>query len=603
MSESTAVVDLLDRADEERAAGREAAAAALYDDAIAAARASGDLAVLTRACLAAASLHVFGTDPGRLPAELYDVLARTTDDADRSRIAAALAHCWTYGGQASRAAPFADEALDRAERARDPALLADALDAMLACHWGPDDLELRAQLGRRLDEVAAHVLAPNTRLQAHLWGLQVACETLNVQSLHRHLRALERLADESPRARFFAVSRRLMYDLLCGRTDTADELIKTADTCAEASGLADAWMVVQAMRGYAAVIGGEVETCARVAAEAERFAVSEGAVEVCAEAAWIWIGARRLDHVERLVDTLDGRVLHDLPRDVNWLLTLQCTLEAALAVGSREVIDTAAQLLQPYENRAVFNAGGVNFHGLTDDTLARAADVAGDHDRAAALRERALATYIRLGAHWWYDRLHNWLPGRATVSPSTATAAFHPIPGGLWLIGYGSGRPVRELRGFRYLSMLLSRPGAWIPAVDLVGAGAPTVVQPAVDRMIDDRALAAYRARLTAIEEELTEAEDWSDLARAESLHAERSALLDQVAAATGIGGRLRATGSTAEKARVAVTKAIGTALARIADLDERLADHLRTAVHTGTECSYRPVDDHPVWILKDPDV
>ncbi|QGN34935.1 hypothetical protein [Microlunatus sp. Gsoil 973] len=606
-----AVIDLLDRADHERAAGREDDAAALYDEAIAVARTSGDLQLWIRACLGAASLHVFGTDPGRLPAQLYDLLVRTTEDADRSRVAAALAHCWTYGGQASRAALFAAEALERAERSADPELVADALDAMLACHWGPDDLELRSRLGTRLDEVAAHVLAPNSRLQAHLWGLQVACETLNIQSLHRHLRALERLGSESPRARFFAASRRLMYDLLCGRTDTAEQLINTADSCSGASGLADAWMVVLAMRGYAAVIAGDRDTCARVAAEAEAFALAEGAAEVCAEAAWLWIGADRLDHAERLVDTLRGRVLEELPRDVNWLLTLQATLEAALAAGSREVVETAARLLGPYEGRAVFNAGAVNFHGLTDDTLARAAEITGDLDRAKALRDRALTGYIRLGARWWYDRLQAWAPGRTpgsapVTTPATTPATtvhLHPIAGDLWLIGAGDGRPFRGLRGFQYLRMLLSRPGSWIPAVDLAGGGTRTVVQPAVDTVIDGRALAAYRARLAAIEEELAEAEDWSDLARMESLGQERSALLDQVAESTGIGGRLRPTSSTAERARVAVSKAISVALDRIEQRDAELAEHLRSSVHNGAECSYQPGDDHPVWILDEPAV
>jgi threonine dehydrogenase-like Zn-dependent dehydrogenase len=41
-----------------------------------------------------------------------------------------------------------------------PELLADCLDAALAAHWGPDDLQARVELAGRLDEVAAHVLDP-----------------------------------------------------------------------------------------------------------------------------------------------------------------------------------------------------------------------------------------------------------------------------------------------------------------------------------------------------------------------------------------------------------------------------------------------------------
>ena len=121
---------------------------------------------------------------------------------------------------------FADEAVEHAERVDAPELLADCLDAALAAHWGPDELDVRRALAAQLDDVAAHVLDPDARLQAHLWGLQVACETLDLHGMHRQMRALELLGEESPRALFFAASRRLMLDLLRGRTDTSDQLIE-----------------------------------------------------------------------------------------------------------------------------------------------------------------------------------------------------------------------------------------------------------------------------------------------------------------------------------------------------------------------------------------
>jgi len=160
--------DLLERADAARVAGRLLEAGRLYDEVIARCRAEGDLARWTRAVLGAASGYVFGAEPGRLPAQLYDVLVRTTDAADRARIAAALARCWAYAGQASRAVQFADEAVHRAQHLDVPELLADCLDAALAAHWGPDDLPARMELAGQLDEVAAHVLDPDARLQAHL---------------------------------------------------------------------------------------------------------------------------------------------------------------------------------------------------------------------------------------------------------------------------------------------------------------------------------------------------------------------------------------------------------------------------------------------------
>ena len=102
------------------------------------------------------------------------------------------------------------------------------------------------------------------------------------------MRALERLGEESPRAQFFAASRRLMLDLLRGRTDTAARLTSLAAAAAEQASLADAWMVLKAMQGYAAAQSGDTAACAAGAAECEAFALAEGATAVCAEAAFLW---------------------------------------------------------------------------------------------------------------------------------------------------------------------------------------------------------------------------------------------------------------------------------------------------------------------------
>ena len=382
----TSVDELLDQADALRLAGRGADARPLYDEAIDRSRSDGDLARWTRAALGAASCT--STAPIRAscrPSCTTCSLGPSTTPTGPGW-AAALARCWAYAGNSPRARTFADQAVADAERTDQPELLADCLDAALACHWGPDELDVRVRLAARLDDVAAHVLDANARLQAHMWGLQVACETLDLQGIHRHMRALDRLGEESPRALFFAASRRLMLDLLRGRTDTAPNCLAVATEASEQASLPDAWMVIGSMRGYTAVQAGDVDTCAEIAARMEAFALGEGSTPVCAEAAYMWLAAGRPDKVQELLHTLHGPVLDELATDVNWLLTLQCALDAALGVDDRYVIEKASRLLEPYAGRAVFNVGAVMFHGLTDDTLARAAAALGDTTTAAARR-------------------------------------------------------------------------------------------------------------------------------------------------------------------------------------------------------------------------
>jgi len=93
-------------------------------------------------------------------------------------------------------------------------------------------------------------------------------------------------------------------------------------------------------------------------------------------------------------------------------------------------------------------------------------------------------------------------------------------------------------------------------------------------------------------------ARPWADRERATRLELERQALLDQLAVATGLGGR----GSTTERARVAVRKAVAAAVARIERDDQAVGRLLRDTVRTGTACRYDPDPARPVrWLVDSP--
>jgi hypothetical protein len=268
-----------------------------------------------------------------------------------------------------------------------------------------------------------------------------------------------------------------------------------------------------------------------------------------------------------------------------------------LFVGDREVITTAFRLLSPYEGRSVINAGAVMFHGVTDDTLARAAGYLGEAGTADRLSARAVAAYERLGARWWRDRLRSSTPPARAGSPRVH---LHPVPGGLWLVGADRmTAPLRELRGFGYLRELIRRPGVLVSALDLIGAGSGVAVESGLGELVDKQALSAYRQRLRELDQELTDADGSSDVRRSVALTAERDALLDELGRATGLGGRPRTTGSSQERARIAVTKAIRAAIDRIATVDEPLSRHLRSTVQTGLSCRYEPdPGDRTEWAL-----
>jgi len=94
-----------------------------------------------------------------------------------------------------------------------------------------------------------------------------------------------------------------------------------------------------------------------------------------------------------------------------------------------------------------------------------------------------------------------------------------------------------------------------------------------------------YRERLHTLGKEQAEAERNSDLGQLGLVSTEREALLSELEGATR--GRLAA--SHTERARVAVTKAIKTALEKIAANHPDLGAHFLATIRRGYFCAYLP--------------
>lgn len=577
----------------ERTAGRMSEAARLFVAAADEARDRDDIPGWVRAVLALARTQDFAVDPQEVPARLHELHGRLPVGPDRARVAVALARSWMYAGEPNRAAVFAAEAEKLTDGTSDLRLRTQALGAGLYAHSGPDDLGERRRLAAELLETVAHTRDTQALLRAHRWAFDVAASDLDVLAMTRHLAVVRRIGTESVQAAFFAAARGLMLDLLQGRTDTIAEYAAELDRLEAETRLADAWQVSGTIRGCAAMESGDVQATAHAAQIIEAVAREHGIPVGLATAALWWNAAGEPQRAEALVSLLAGPTLERLPRDANWLIVVQMALLVACERGLPEGARQAEQLLAPYEGRAVMDVGAVAFYGLTDDALARAAHLRGDARTAVTLRDRALATYRRIGSHWWARRL-------AEAIPDTAPITYRLAPGdGVWSVGR-AGDPVPAMRGFAYLRELIARPGVELSALDLVGAdqGHASVQQQDVGVLADAQALAAYRRRLADLDEEIDEAREWGDTGRLDLRQAERDALIAELSRATGLGGAARTIGGSAERARVAVRKAIVAAIDKLAAVDADVGAHLRSHVHTGSVCRYEPSDPPVEWDL-----
>lgn len=597
--------ELLRVAAASRAAGNAEATRAAYVRAYDAARLAGNVEAMTRAAVGLAAGQGFGTIPGRVPAYLHEAYTRASDAGQRARVAVALARAWVYGGDPDRAVRFAAEAVATADALDDAALLGDALDAQLLVHWGPDDLAERLRITRRLEDTVVHRTDVEARMTAHLWRLTTAVECLDLPGTQRQLRALDDLAEESgsARVRFFAAARHGMYGLLTGDLQAAARARDVAVAAGTEAGEGDTLAIERTLSSGLARQAGDRAALTREAALYEEFGTVEGIVSIAAEAAVLWLAAGRPDRAQTLLHQLAGGDLGSVPRDVDWLLTVTSLTDVAAATGATELVAAAVPLLTPYAGRGVVNAGAAAFLGVVDDPLYRALLALGQPRAAEEHRSAAVAAYRRMGAAWWLQRLET--RGRAVTPPEVLQLC--PSNGGVWVVGpHGATSVLPDAKGLHYLQMLLGRPGRDVSALDLSDAvaGHPglQVQEGDLGPALDPQALAAYRRRLTELDVERDEARAWADLARASRLDEERSALVGELARATGLAGRPRRRGDARERARVAVRKAIASAIGRIEAVDPTTAWLLKRTIITGGLCRYDPDPARPVrWVLNGP--
>ncbi|WP_406485715.1 ATP-binding protein [Streptomyces phaeochromogenes] len=177
----------------------------------------------------------------------------------------------------------------------------------------------------------------------------------------------------------------------------------------------------------------------------------------------------------------------------------------------------------------------------------------------------------------------------ANVADAEPDCAALRREGEYWVITHGGHVfHLKDTLGLAYLSRLLHDPDREFLALDLAGA-TPEAVAGDAGPLLDAQAKSEYRNRLRELGGDLEEAEAWSDTARAERARAEIGALTEQLAGAVGLGGRDRRAASATERARLNVTKALKSAIRRIAREDPVLGRHLDRSVRTGTYCCYAP--------------
>jgi hypothetical protein len=215
-------------------------------------------------------------------------------------------------------------------------------------------------------------------------------------------------------------------------------------------------------------------------------------------------------------------------------------------------------------------------------------------EAAGSHAERAAQLAAELGLFGMTDRLSamEGAEAEATGSPDAELRR----DGELWLIRYRhSSARLRDYKGLADLRTLLARPGTDVHVLELAGA---RHAETDSGTLLDATARAAYRRRLTELDQDLAAARADHDIGRAQYLDNQRAALLAELRRAAGLAGRPRPLGtSTTERARKTVTSRLREAIRRIEAVLPGLGEHLDRSVITGTTCRYEP-NNHLTWQL-----
>lgn len=293
--------------------------------------------------------------------------------------------------------------------------------------------------------------------------------------------------------------------------------------------------------------------------------------------------------LEEIAATFRSRALQAAACLAKGRVLLAAGEEGGAVAACQDAVEGWSEVGAPYET------------AVARVVLAEAHQASGNLDRARMERRAAGAAFERIGA----SRMAAVALDPAASSPPAAAAAacletcVFRAEADLRTVGFaGVEVRFRDLKGMRYLARLLAEPGREFHVLDLVaGERRMGLCVPDGDLgpALDSTAAEAYRRRLRDIEEDIDEATRAGDTHRVVLAEADRDYLVGELSRAFGLGGRTRVEGSTSERARASVTRALRYALARLAEHHPPLAAHLEVTLRTGTYCSYAPDPRAPV--------
>ena len=551
-----------------------------------ASRAAGDAVGLAAAAL---GIQTLGHRSGAQNAELAGLLREASEQleathgplAAQSRVLAALARTLRHGSDrlpgpeviqtAHRAVELAAAATDTSAQARAKLAVHDAM-------WTPGTAAARLPVIAEMLGAAQAIGDDDLVAEAHLLRAAALLELGEPDGRDELLTYIALAADLGhARGRWGALTRQATFAQIAGRADESARLGEQALELGLAIGEPDAIGCFCTSRWSLVALG-----------------VREPAAGMDpSDPLWpafpllkAWPPAARGEAAEAAAALGDFSIL-DIP-EWTGLEGLAAAAVVFAVTGSDTQRTWTYEQLRPYAGTHVVVGGCASYHAAVDHHLGALAASLGDTATAEVHFRTAQAMHERLGAAGW-ARLSEQALANLLAPPASQTANEFRLVNGVRLLSFqGKQVQVPDSKGLSDLAVLIAARGADVHVLTLVGH---KLARMGADPVLDEQAKAAFKSRLADLAREIDDADAAGSPGRANTLRSERDALIRELAAATGLGGRDRRLGDETERARKTVSARVRDALAKIERVHPELATHLRSALRMGTVCSYTPAE------------
>ncbi|WP_166352576.1 ATP-binding protein [Phytoactinopolyspora limicola] len=639
VDESDRVELLLTLGDARLRAGDWPAAASAYEEVAASARRRNRPAELARAALGFGAglsgfeVRLFDQHQLDLLREALDVLGDDEPEL-RAWVLARLSVAESFVVADQLRVDHSKEALELAREIGDSKLLAYALSSYCDAIPGPEHTVQRRQLADEMVQLGLDARDAESELLGRRFRLVALLESGDIPGVDAEIDAFARTASRLrwPLVEWYPLIWRGMRAFIEGRLDDAEALTAQAKDVGVRGGSVNAELTADYSLGPYLLL--ERNHLDQLYALVESF-LDEPEAGPDTET-WATLPLARMGRVGQARGILDRYAASGFPlqEDGSWLDKVAALSEACAETGHAEAARRLLTVAEPFAER--FHTGGTGtccggsmnrYLGLlatctgdwhdADGYFQRALDAnraagatllvahtlrqhagmlmarnePGDDDRAAAMFSEANEIYQQLGLEHWITEVAP--PVRDAPPPPVGEPNVFRRDGDIWVLRYGDHTThVRHTKGLSTLARLLTQPGHEVHVFDLIGGGTRqdrVGLSGDTGEVIDTQARQTYKRRLEELDSELDALTLARDIGRAEQVQRERDALVDQLAAAYGLGGRARHGNDPAERARSTVAKRVHSAIARIGEQHPALARHLTNSVRTGLYCSYTP--------------